>query len=314
MKDFIKKIIREETSKVINEATMEKFPLYTDKFNIGWDNTGMGRHRDQSLPGMVDSKGEKYLLSKTHALHNSDYNGDTHTGIDIFAVKGTKAYAPVTGEIVLLGNHGSYGGEGITIHRKSDNMFFRLVHMDELAPTLNKGDTINAGDYFGTVGDSGNAKGKHPHIHFSVHGPATKYTNDVYHQDVDPCPYLQGFGFDVQCDRGKTVHADEGNPEFEPDIDYDFVDELIDMNKEIEKRKKEEEKDDSEEVDISVDDEIEDITGPIDRNPPIKVDKVEDLPDPTTVPNLYAWVGKDKYEKNRKGDKWVKVEEEDLYD
>ena len=62
------------TFEVGNEATMEKFPLYTDKFNIGWDNTGMGRHRDQSLPGMVDSKGEKYLLSKTHALHNSDYN------------------------------------------------------------------------------------------------------------------------------------------------------------------------------------------------------------------------------------------------
>ena len=71
---------------------------------------------------------------------------------------------------------------------------------------------------------------------------------------------------------------------------------------------------DSEEEDISVDDEIEDITGPIDRSPPIKVDKIEDLPDPTTVPNLYAWVGKDKYEKNRKGHKWVKVEEEDLYD
>ena len=311
MKNLIRRIIKEETSKIITETTMDQFPLITDKFNIGWDNTGMGRNRDQSLPGMVASKGEKYLLSKTHALHNSDYNGDTHTGIDIFAIKGENAYSPVTGEIVKLGSHGSHGGKGITIKR-ADNMYFRLVHMDDLSSLLNVGETINAGDYFGTVGTTGNAKGKHAHIHFSVHGPAPEWGDSVYHDDVDPCPYLQGFGFDVQCDRSKTSEEDIGGP-FEIPDDVIISDDFIDATDEVKRRKKEKEKV-NDKIDTSLDDEIEDIIGQIDRSPPINVTTVDELPDPTTVPNTYAFVGEDEYKKNKRGDKWIKVEKPNLYD
>ena len=311
MKNLIRRIIKEETSKIIIETTMDQFPLATDKFNIGWDNTGMGSKRDQSLPGMVNSNGSKYLLSKTHSIHNSDYNGDSHTGIDIFAIKGENAYAPVTGEIVKLGNHGSHGGKGITIKR-ADNMYFRMVHMDDLSSILNVGETINAGDYFGTVGNSGNAKGKHAHIHFSVHGPAPAWGDAVYHNDVDPCPYLQGFGFDVQCDRSKTKKEDVGSP-FEVTDDFFISDDWLDANDEIIRRKKEEEEV-NDKIDTSLDDKIEDITGPVDRSPPINVTTVDELPDPTTVPNTYAFVGDDKYQKNKRGDKWIKVEKPNLFD
>lgn len=309
MKNLIRQIIKEETSKIITEVSMEQFPLLTDKFNIGFDATGLGRDRDQSLPGMVTSNGSKYLLSKTLAIHNSDYDSTRHHGIDIFALKGENAYAPVTGKIVKLGNHGTDGGEGITIKR-DDEMYFRMVHMDDLSSVLTVGDTINAGDYFGTVGNSGNAGGTHAHIHFSVHGPAPKWKNSVYHNEVDPCPYLQGLGFDVECDRSKTSDEDIGSPHYDKDIDMSG---WVDFNDELIKRKKE-----KGEINVipdpSLDDKIESITGPIDRSPPINVTKVDELPDPTTVPNIYAFVGDDKYQKNKRGDKWIKVVKPNLYD
>tara|TARA_R110001583_G_scaffold183977_1_gene342857 strand:- start:98 stop:1039 length:942 start_codon:yes stop_codon:yes gene_type:complete len=313
MKNLIRQIIKEETSKIIIEASMDQFPLVTDKFNIGFDATGLGDKRDQSLPGMISSppSSSKYLLSKTQALHNSDYHPTRHHGIDIFALKGENAYAPVTGEIVKLGAHGTDGGNGITIKR-ADEMYFRMVHMDDLSSLLTVGDTINAGDYFGTVGNSGNAGGKHAHIHFSVHGPAPKWKNSVYHNEVDPCPYLQGLGFDVECDRSKTSDEDIGSPHAIIDKDTDMSG-WVEFNDELIKRRKEKEEV-NDKVDTSLDDEIESITGPIDRSPPINVTTVDELPDPTTVPNIYAFVGDDEYKKNKRGDKWIKVEKPNLYD
>ena len=121
-------------------------PIKSDRFNIGYDRKGLGRG--------VKPKS----LDRHTSIHNNDYNSRSHTGIDIFAPKGEPAYSPVTGKIIQLGRHGSAGGKGITITR-DDNMHFRLVHMDSLDPNLEVGQTINAGDYFGTVGDSGNARG-----------------------------------------------------------------------------------------------------------------------------------------------------------
>jgi len=201
MKDLIVKILREESTPLLSEQQMEYFPIKSDRFNIGYDRKGLGRG--------VKPKS----LDRHTSIHNNDYNSRSHTGIDIFAPKGEPAYSPVTGKIIQLGRHGSAGGKGITITR-DDNMHFRLVHMDSLDPNLEVGQTINAGDYFGTVGDSGNAKGTHPHIHFSIHGPDKVYR---YSNDVDPCPYLQGFGFEVKCDR-RSRNNDDQNDDNVPDI------------------------------------------------------------------------------------------------
>jgi len=290
MKDLIRKILREESTPLLREQQMEYFPIKSDRFNIGYDRKGLGRG--------VKPKS----LDRHTSIHNNDYNGTDHAGIDIFAPKGEEAYSPVTGKIIQLGHHGSAGGKGITISR-DDNMHFRLVHMDNLEPSLEVGQTINAGDYFGTVGNSGNAKGKHAHIHFSIHGPDEVYN---YYNDIDPCPYLQGFGFDVKCDRGSHDHDHEDIitvQDTEDAISAMTQDEmnvlldLIDTNKDGE--------DDYQDVDD------EEIGYDTERNPIIKVDQVSQLPPADTVPNVFVFVGEDIYKKNKRGDKWVKLPKDD---
>ncbi len=59
---------------------------------------------------------------------------------------------------------------------------FYLAHLAGTAPGLMEGATVATGDLVGYVGDSGNARGGLPHVHFEVHpgggGP------------VDPKPIL----------------------------------------------------------------------------------------------------------------------------
>ena len=291
MKGLIRKILREESTPLLREQQMEYFPIKSDRFNIGYDRTGLGR-------GVNPKSLDRYT-----SIHNNDYNSRSHAGIDIFAPKGEPAYSPVTGKIIQLGHHGSAGGKGITITR-DDNMHFRLVHMDSLDPNLEVGQTINAGDYFGTVGTSGNARGTHAHIHFSIHGPDEVYR---YSNDVDPCPYLQGFGFDVKCDRGSRNNDDQNDDEVITQNDsfsaisqdeMSVILDLIDTNKGDE--------DDYQDVDD------EEIGYDTERNPIIKVDKISQLPPADTVPNVFVFVGEDIYKKNKRGDKWIKLPKDDV--
>ena len=44
------------------------------------------------------------------------------------------------------------------------------AHLDDWAPGLAEGDVVEAGAALGTVGDSGNARGTPPHLHYGVYG------------------------------------------------------------------------------------------------------------------------------------------------
>jgi hypothetical protein len=43
MKTLIKKILRETKVKLLNEKTMDYFPVGSDNFNVGYDREGLGR-------------------------------------------------------------------------------------------------------------------------------------------------------------------------------------------------------------------------------------------------------------------------------
>ena len=60
-----------------------------------------------------------------------------------------------------------------------------MAHLDSVARNLRKGQRITAGTPVGTVGNSGNARGTAPHIHFSI------YNNGRYRDSMDPFPYLK---------------------------------------------------------------------------------------------------------------------------
>ena len=44
------------------------------------------------------------------------------------------------------------------------------AHLEAWEPTLRTGDLVRAGDVLGEVGDSGNARGTPPHLHYGLYG------------------------------------------------------------------------------------------------------------------------------------------------
>lgn len=89
-----------------------------------------------------------------------------HQGTDIFAASGTPVRAPVDGIVRI--SDGGLGGLAVYV-TAADGTYFYLAHLAGTAPGLVEGATVATGDLVGYVGDSGNARGGLPHVHFEVH-------------------------------------------------------------------------------------------------------------------------------------------------
>lgn len=109
-----------------------------------------------------------------------------HVGTDIFAARGTPVRAPVDG--VFRSTNGPIGGLAVYV-TMADGTYFYMAHLDALAPGLVDGQRVSTGQVVGYVGDSGNARGGKPHVHFEIHprggGP------------INPKPYLDRFVADA---------------------------------------------------------------------------------------------------------------------
>jgi hypothetical protein len=124
--------------------------------------------------------------------------GGTHQGNDLMALKKTPVVAVEPGKITFWttsANAGCmlylYGDSGTTymyIHLNND-LTMRNDNRGKCVPGvayargLKNGAKVQAGQMIGYVGDSGDANGIHPHLHFEVH-PADGAA-------VSPYPYLQ---------------------------------------------------------------------------------------------------------------------------
>lgn len=88
----------------------------------------------------------------------------THKGIDIFAPKGTPVLASTNGWVWSTG-YDSLGGHYILIvgAKWRFHYFAHLASID-----ISSGRWITAGERIGSVGDSGNAQGKTPHLHYQI--------------------------------------------------------------------------------------------------------------------------------------------------
>jgi hypothetical protein len=128
-----------------------------------------------------------------------DPRGDTgrHEGIDILAPRRALALAAEAGTVsfwttsanagCMLYLHGDSGTTYEYIHLNNDlgkgnDNKGSCVAGTAYADGLKEGDRVAAGQPVGYVGDSGDANGIHPHLHFEVHPKKAA---------VDPYPYLQ---------------------------------------------------------------------------------------------------------------------------
>lgn len=92
--------------------------------------------------------------------------GRTHEGIDIFAPRGTPIHASTQGIVGKVGNN-RLGGRVVTIIGPGGAAHY-YAHLEDYAD-ISVRDWVNAGDVIGYVGDSGNAKGTPPHVHYGIY-------------------------------------------------------------------------------------------------------------------------------------------------
>jgi hypothetical protein len=122
--------------------------------------------------------------------------GGPHQGNDIMAAKKSAAVAAEAGKVKYWTTSATagcmlylYGQSGTTyyyIHLNNDVTMRndnRGKCVRGTAYAVRDGARVSAGQQIGYVGDSGDANGVHPHLHFEVHPNGRKAT--------DPYPYLQ---------------------------------------------------------------------------------------------------------------------------
>jgi murein DD-endopeptidase MepM/ murein hydrolase activator NlpD len=92
--------------------------------------------------------------------------GRTHKGTDIFAARGSRVYAPDSGRVLLRSNELG----GIVVWLTGDaGVSYYIAHLDGYPSGLSSGDRVSRGQVVGFVGNTGNARGTSPHVHFQMH-------------------------------------------------------------------------------------------------------------------------------------------------
>ncbi len=132
--------------------------------------------------------------------------GHTHQGNDIFAPMGSPAVAVAPG--VVTHHSGGNAGNYIGLHSVWGDLFYYMHMMGFTTPN---GATVFPGQLIGLVGDTGNARGGPPHIHFEWHPQGGAATNPYnYLRTYDPRAMLRlDTGGQVLSDGLAMVHKKE---------------------------------------------------------------------------------------------------------
>jgi len=103
--------------------------------------------------------------------------GETHTGLDIGAPRGTEIKAAAGGTVTFSGNRGNgYGNYVIISHGNGVETLYGHCH------TLNvsAGEVVSQGQMIATVGNTGRSTGNHLHLEIRVNGIAQNPQNYLY--------------------------------------------------------------------------------------------------------------------------------------
>lgn len=104
-----------------------------------------------------------------------------HEGTDLFGKEGIPIVSSCGGKIEQLGWN-RLGGERVGV-RGDDGNYYYYAHLQYIAPSLVKGDRIEAGDNVGGLGHSGDAITTPDHLHFGIELPNGEWIN--------PYPFLK---------------------------------------------------------------------------------------------------------------------------
>jgi murein DD-endopeptidase MepM/ murein hydrolase activator NlpD len=105
-----------------------------------------------------------------------------HQGTDVFSAFDTPVRTPVDGTVRF--EDSGLGGKGVFV-TAPDGTYYYMAHLNSFNAELANGASVKRGQIVGYNGDSGNAKGGAPHVHFEVH-PAGGAA-------VNPKPFLDAW-------------------------------------------------------------------------------------------------------------------------
>jgi len=102
--------------------------------------------------------------------HDHRGGGRLHIGVDIIAPRGNLVYAVADGTITHTYHVGrdKLSGNGVRLtSNDGTGTYFFYAHFDAIAPGIQVGSVVKAGQVIGTIGSTGNTTT--PHLHFEIH-------------------------------------------------------------------------------------------------------------------------------------------------
>jgi len=140
---------------------------------------GAGGVSAEATPGFICPM-DPWSTSFTNDWGNPRSGGRTHKGTDVFAPMGQPVYAVADGTISL----GNGGLGGTTIWLTADyGVAFYYAHLSGFAD-VSSGQRVSKGQPIGYNGNTGNARGGSPHLHFQIRPGGRSGV------DVNPFPTL----------------------------------------------------------------------------------------------------------------------------
>jgi hypothetical protein len=133
----------------------------------------------------------------SYGAFRGDVRGKWHHGDDIFAPLGAPVVAVANGTINRVGWH-KLGGWRLWVRDGAADEFY-YAHLSGYAPRVFHTRHVRAGDVLGFVGNTGDAFGGAPHLHFEIH--PHQLLRLRYGGAVDPTTYLNSWP------RMRSVHA-----------------------------------------------------------------------------------------------------------
>ena len=90
-----------------------------------------------------------------------------HEALDIMASRGTRVLAAAPGTVERLFQSDA-GGNTIYVRSQDRQTIHYYAHLQDYAPGLSEGQSVQRGQRLGSVGSSGNADPAAPHLHFAI--------------------------------------------------------------------------------------------------------------------------------------------------
>lgn len=144
-------------------------------------------HPVPGSPDVIPQKSSRFFGARRDHVVRRECGGG-HCGVDLEGTRGQTLVAVSWGKIARIqpDDVGS-GGRYVRIEHPG-HVFTTYFHLDAIAPGLEQGAEIEAGEPVGALGRSG-IRVSMPHLHFALEVPSAKHPDGAVHF-IDPAPFL----------------------------------------------------------------------------------------------------------------------------